>query len=118
MAKLIWRVTLIAERSANTVSETEIAAIERDDCATPETLGLSLVEGKRLTCAIQAAMVRAQVAAMGERFRCCGRCGTKLLSKGYYPATFRSTYGKVPVKVRRMNACRCGAMHEASCPHD
>jgi hypothetical protein len=113
MAKLVWRVKLIAERGADSVSETEVAAIERDGCATPETLGLSLAEGKRLTCAVQAAMARAQVAAMGERFRFCGHCGTKLLSKGYYAATFRSIYGEVPVKVRRMNACRCGGQQEA-----
>jgi hypothetical protein len=113
MAKLVWRVKLIAERGADTVSETEVAAIERDDCATPETLGLSLAEGKQLTCAIQAAMVRAQVAAMGERFRCCGHCGTKLLSKGYDPTTIRSIYGEVPVKVRRMNACRCDGQQDA-----
>jgi hypothetical protein len=113
MAKLVWRVKLVAELGADMVSETEVAAIERDDCATPETLGLSLAEGKQLTCAIQATMVRAQVATMGERFRCCGHCGTKLLSKGYYPATFRSIYGEVAVKVRRMNACPCRGQKEA-----
>ena len=30
-----------------------------------------------------------------------------LTSKGYYPATFRSLYGDVPVRVRRLLACPC-----------
>ncbi len=40
-------------------------------------------EGKRLVAAVQAEMVGAQVTVMGERFRWCGHCGTKLISKGY-----------------------------------
>jgi hypothetical protein len=32
---------------------------------------------------------------MGERFRWCEHCGAKLLSKGYYPATFPSVFGEV-----------------------
>ena len=48
MAKLVWRVKLVAEREAGVVSETEVACVERDDFAVPETLGLTLDEGKRL----------------------------------------------------------------------
>jgi hypothetical protein len=33
----------------------------------PEELGLTLSEGKQLTAVVQAEIVRAQVAAMGER---------------------------------------------------
>ena len=39
MAKLIWRVKLIAELGMGVVSETEVARIERDDFAVPETVG-------------------------------------------------------------------------------
>jgi hypothetical protein len=45
MTKLVWRVKLIAELGGGTVSETEVAAIERDDSATPETLGYRLPKG-------------------------------------------------------------------------
>jgi hypothetical protein len=50
------------------------ARIERDEFTVPETVGLSLAEGKYLTTAIQSEMVRAQAAAMGERFRRRARC--------------------------------------------
>lgn len=39
MAKLMWRVKLVAEVGTCAVSETEVALIERDDLAVPETLG-------------------------------------------------------------------------------
>ena len=107
MAKLIWRVRLIAELEPGIVSEAEVARIERDDFAVAETIGLTLNEGKRLLAAAQAEIVRAQVAAMGERFRWCEDCGAKLVSKGYYPATFRSVFGDVAVRVRRLCACGC-----------
>jgi len=107
MAKLVWRVKLIAELGPRIVSETEVARIERDDFAVAETVGLTLDEGKRLAAAAQAEIVRAQVAAMGERFRWCEDCGAKLVSKGYYPATFRSVFGDVAVRVRRFCACGC-----------
>jgi hypothetical protein len=35
--------------------------------------------------------------------------GAKLLSKGYYPATFRSVFGDVAVRIRRLRACGCRA---------
>lgn len=71
MAKLVWRVKPITELEPGIVSETELARIERDDLAVPETLGLTLDEGKRLTAATQAEIVRAQASTVGERFRWC-----------------------------------------------
>ena len=86
MAKLVWRVKVVADLGLGAVSETEVARIERADFAVPETVGLSLDEGKELTAAIQAEIVRSQAAEMGERFRWCEHCGAKLWSKGYYPS--------------------------------
>ncbi|HEY8064985.1 MAG TPA: hypothetical protein VIF40_09670 [Methylosinus sp.] len=108
MQKLVWRVKLIADfGDGATEAEVEVARIERGDFAAPETLGLSLAEGKRLTAAIQFEMVRAQAATMGERFRCCTHCGSTLSSKGYRPVTFRSLFGDVPLQVRRFVSCQC-----------
>jgi hypothetical protein len=109
MAKLMWRVKLITELEPGIVSETEVARIERDDLAVPETLGPTLEEGKQLTASTQTQIVRAQVSTMGERFRCCEHCGAKLLSKGYYSAKFRSVFGDVDVRTRRLRACGCHA---------
>ena len=100
MQKLVWRVMLIAyfgDEAAAT--EDEVARIE-DDFAVPETLGLSLAEEKRLTAAIQTAMVRAQAATMGERFRCVRIADRPCPAKDTDPSTFRSLFGDVPLRVR------------------
>ena len=54
---------------------TELARIARDEEAGLAALGLSLDEAKRLTTALQARLVPAQVAIAGERRRCCAVCG-------------------------------------------
>jgi hypothetical protein len=108
MQKLVWRVKLVADLGDEAAeTEVEVARIERDEFTVPETLGLSLGEGKRLTAAIQTEMVRAQAATMGERFRCCAHCGSTLSSKGYRLVTFRSLFGDVPLRVRRFANCQC-----------
>jgi hypothetical protein len=93
--KLVWRVKLEADFGDGPVTEIEVGRIEREAWADPETRGLSLAEGKRLTAAIQTEVVRTQASIMGERFRCCGHCGSELPSKGYRRMAFRSLFGGV-----------------------
>src|SRR4051812_31174505 len=76
-------------------------------------LGLRLDEAKQLTAALQAEMVSGQLAVMGEHRRGCATCGRLLASKGHYPATFRSLFGDVPVRVRRLLVCPCHGPGEA-----
>ncbi len=90
MPKLVWRVKLVAELRPGVMTEAEVARIERDEQAGLADLGLRLAETKRLTAALQAEIVPAQVAALGEQRRCCSPCGHKLASKGHCPVTFRS----------------------------
>jgi len=85
------------------VTETEVARIERDEQAGLADLGLRLTETKRLTAALQAEIVPAQVAVVGERGRSCASCGHKLASKGHYR--------HVPLFVRRC----AGADPAAAC---
>jgi hypothetical protein len=70
-------------------------------------LGLRLAEAKQLTAAIQAEIVPAQVTIVGVCHRSCATCGHVLVSKGHYTATFRSLFGDVPVRGRRLLACPC-----------
>ena len=107
MPKLVWRVKLVAELRPGVMTESEVARIERDEEAGMADLGLRLTETKQLTAALQAKIVPAQVAVMGERPRCCPSCGHKLASKGHYPVAFRSLFGDVPVRVRRLLVCPC-----------
>ena len=107
MSKLLWRLKLVAERQPGVTTETELACIERDAQAGLADLGLSLAEAKQLTAALQAEIVPTQVAALGECPRACLACGRRLASKGYSQARFRSLFGDVPVRVRRLVACPC-----------
>src|SRR3954454_16515931 len=110
--------TYLRDRQASCVSpggmtETEVARIERDEQAGLAELGLRVDEAKQLTAALQAEIVPAQVAMTGERRRGCVACGRGLASKGHYRATFRSLFGDVPVRVRRLLVCPCQSPGEA-----
>jgi hypothetical protein len=107
VAKLVWRVKLVAELRPGDVTETEVARIERDEQSGVGDLGLRLAETKQLMAALQAEIVPAQVAAVGEQRHCCSSCGRRLASKGHYPVTFRSLFGDVLVRARRLLVCPC-----------
>ena len=113
MPKLVWRVKLVSERGSGVTTETEVARIERDEEAGLAELGLRLAEAKRLTAALQAQIVPAQVAVAGECRRRYEACGRRLASKGHYRARFRSLFGDVPVRVRRLLVCSCQDVGEA-----
>jgi len=106
-------VKLVAELEPGVTTETELARIERGVQAGLAELGLRLNEAKRLTAALQARLVPAQVAVLGARNHSCEACGQVLASKGHYGATFRTLFGDVPVRVRRRLACPCRGACEA-----
>ena len=72
--KLVWRVRLVAEFETGETTEVEVARLERDEHAGLADLGLRLAEAKRLTAAIQAEIVPAQVTIAGEHRRTCVAC--------------------------------------------
>ena len=80
MPKLVWRVKLVAELEPGVTTKTEVACLERGEEAGLADLGLRLDEAKQLTAALQAEMVSAQVAVVGERRRGCVACGRLLAS--------------------------------------
>ena len=78
------------------------------------TLGLtSPAEAKQLMAAIQAEIVPAQVSVAGEHRRTCVACEDELASKGHYTATFRSLFGDVPIRIRRLLTCPCQGTGES-----
>jgi hypothetical protein len=105
--KLVWRVKLVAEFETGETTEVEVARLERDEQAGLADLGLRLAEAKRLTAAIQAEIVPAQVMIACEHRCTCVACGHALASKGHYTATFRSLFGDVPIRIRRLSDCPC-----------
>ena len=104
---------LVTERPSGVVTETELTCIERNEQMGLAELGLSLVEAKRVTAALQAEMVPAQMTALGECPRVCEACGRRLASKGHSAARFRSLFGDVPVRMRRLLVCPCHGENEA-----
>src|SRR4051794_41339948 len=104
MAKLVWRVKLVAELEPGVVTETELARIERDAQAGLAELGLQLDEAKRLTAALQARLVPAHVAASCESRRWCEACRRALGSKSQYRVMILSLLWRVAVRVRRTSA--------------
>jgi hypothetical protein len=107
VAKLVWWVKLVAELQPGVTTETEVARIERDEQANLAELGLRLAEAKQLTAALQAQMVPAQLTVLSACRRSCVACGSVLASKGHYPVRFRSLFGDVPLRVRRLLICPC-----------
>ena len=109
-----WTVTLVAETEPGIVRTHELGQIEREDTITPASLGLSIAEGKTMVAAIQTAIVTAQVKRHGESLRPCPHCAGPRTTKGYYTSIFRSVFGQVPMRVRRLRPCPCEATSQAS----
>ncbi len=107
MEKLVWRVKLVTELQAGETTEVEVARIERDQQASLSDLGLRLAEAKQLTSALQAEIIPTQVTIADEHHCTCAACGRRLSSKGHYTATFRSLFGDVPIRIRRLLTCPC-----------
>jgi hypothetical protein len=117
MAKLVWRVKLVTELQAGETTEVEVARIERDEQAGLSDLGLRLAEAKQRTSALQSEIVPAQVTIAGVHRCTCAACRRRLASKGHYTATFRSLFGDVPIRIRRLLTCPCQNGGEAKSCH-
>src|SRR3954447_26914454 len=104
---MVWRGKLVAELRPGVMTETEVARIERGAEAGLADLGLRLNEAKQLTAALQAEMVSAQLAVVGERRRGCATCGRPLASKGHYRATFRSLLRTCKIVGGSRRRCCC-----------
>jgi hypothetical protein len=100
-------VKLVTEFESGETTEVEVARLERDERAGLADLGLRLAEAKQLMATIQAEIVPAQVTVAGEHRRTCVACEGELASKGHYTATFRSLFGDVPLRIRRLLSCPC-----------
>jgi len=106
---LKWKLKLTAELAPGESMEFDVTEWERAEEVTLGSLGLSLEESKTILAEIQRQMVVAQVECHGEARRICGHCGRRLPNKGHYQSTFRSAFGNVRVRVRRVTGCRaCG----------
>lgn len=74
---------------------------------TPETLGLSLAEGKAILQDIQQFVVECQASSFVASHKHCPACGQPRPSKGYSALAMRTVFGKVTLKSERLHHCGC-----------
>ena len=79
----------------------EIASVERRDLK-PETLGLTLAEGKAILKGIQQIVIERQASTCLASYRGCRRT-----SKGYHDLSVRTVFGCLKVKSPRLHHCDC-----------
>src|SRR5262249_20885999 len=88
----------------------EIARLERTDLK-PETLGLTLAEGKRILKDLQQIVVESQVASFLLPTGACPTCGQPGCTNGYHALSVRTVFGQLTVRSPRLHHCACR-------PHD
>ena len=84
----------------------EITCLCRGDLL-PETMGLTLAEGKEILANMQAVMVKHQVEEYVAQQRHCPDCGQWRSKKGDHEIVWRSLFGKLRIHSPRLYTCRC-----------
>jgi hypothetical protein len=103
-----WTLKLISEFDSGETKAQEVASSERDEgFIKPARLGMSIEESKLIAASIQARMVFDQVDRHNKALTACRFCGQRVRTKGYYKSIFKSVFGKVPMRVRRVWGCHC-----------
>jgi len=102
-----WVVKAVACGDPGKDQERTVATIERGSDLKLEELGLTLQEGKEVLASLQRLVVTTQVQEQYAETRRCDRCGRRLRTGGYYRALFRSAFGNVPLRARRLVVCPC-----------
>jgi PHP family Zn ribbon phosphoesterase len=73
----------------------------------PQTIGLTLEEGKYLLAALQARLVQAQAEDHSRHRRRCQRCGAQRPLKDQRSRRLVSLFGTVEVRAPRFTPCQC-----------
>ena len=84
----------------------ELACLERTDLK-PETLGLTLAEGKMILKDLQQIVVERQVSSSLLSKRACPDCGQPRHSKGNHTLSVRTVFGQLTVRSPRLHHCTC-----------
>jgi hypothetical protein len=103
-----WSLRLISEFDSGETMVHEVASLERKEAfIKPARLGMSIEESKQIAARIQVQMVSDQVDRHNNALMACRFCGQHVRTKGYYKSIFKSVFGKVPMRVRRVWGCPC-----------
>ena len=91
----------------------EVICLCRDNLR-PETLGLTLEEGKQLLTRVQEIMVTHQATEYVEQHRTCPHCQQRRGNKGQHEIVYRSLFGKLHILSPRLYTCTCQPQQKRS----
>lgn len=91
----------------------EVGCLQRGDLL-PETLGMTLDEGKHLLASLQRCLVQQQVEAYIAQQRRCSECGRQHTKKDRKAITMRTVFGQLRLDSPRFYACPCRREPEQS----
>ena len=120
-----WRVMLELVGEDGTVSVRELGGGAPVAEYAPQTIGLTLAEGKQILAETQRHRVQAQTEDHCRRRRVCQRCQARRPLKDRRSRRLVSLFGTVAVKAPRFKPCQCAVTSRArsagcrkSCPID
>jgi len=102
-----WRVVMEVTRADGAVRVHEIGGGAAVDEYSPQTVGLTLAEGKLVLAGLQHHLVQAQTEDHCCRRRRCQRCGAPRPIKDKRSRRLLSLFGTVNVSAPRFEPCRC-----------
>ena len=104
-----WRILLELTEATGSVQTRKMITGSRPTNATsPETIGLTLGEGKSVLAAMQIHLVQAQVDGYCQHRRKCAHCGSRRGIKDWRTRQLTTLFGVVEVEAPRFDPCRCG----------
>jgi hypothetical protein len=105
-----WIVRLVSIGAEGEEHSTDVMRIAKPDTlADLGTLGLSLVEGKRLLAGVQREIVAAQARVHAVHRPACRDCGAACRVKDYRQHAIATLFGQVAVRLPRFRCAGCGA---------
>jgi hypothetical protein len=106
-----WIVRLVSTGPEGEEHGTDVLRIARpDDLTDLASLGLTLVEGKRLLAGLQREIVAVQARIHSARRPQCRGCGTACRVKDYRQHRIATLFGQVTVRLPRFRCGGCGAI--------
>ena len=103
---MIYKIQVVTIGEDGCQETLEIACVERTDLK-PETLGLTLAEGKMILNDLQQIVVERQVSSSLLLKQACPDCGQRRCSKGNHTLSLRTVFGQLTVRSPRMHHCGC-----------
>src|SRR5664279_2757277 len=104
--KIVVRVELIPDWGEE--QSVEVGRIDRpSQTLEPETVGLTLEDGKRLLHSLQQSVIRAQAEELHELSRICRGCHRRTSIKDYRQRKIDTVFGTVSFRSPRIITCEC-----------